>query len=379
MGGELRAMWPEYVKLQVDLEPLRKLSKVMHSSSYPQLLQALPLIREQHLQMARLFEKTGFAQFRSTLSGVLQANQHWQNMISQAAGSVRFLEDTRRVHRTWLETARTMQNTVGWLNAAAAKTLVDVVYRLTVAERFFGRIDLEILEQSLALPKQGLSGLSESINAAASTYAKLAGSVETVEDIAGLPEFVLPAATREILTTGYALDTVVVTEEPQEETDTSLAELIGEVEEETSGWESLLQAVDPDLVMPYKGAHQALSGSNPDKARHVLVSLRELWDHLLRRLAPDHKVLTWVPHKTDLVHNGRPTRKARVLYICRSIAHGPLSDFTVEDTKAFVKLLNFFNRVHELRGKLTDQELRALVIRSDSWLMYVLRLWEGTR
>ena len=142
----------------------------------------------------------------------------------------------------------------------------------------------------------------------------------------------------------------------------------------------LLQGVDPTLVRLYIGAHDALSGKSVDRARHVLSSLRELWQHLLRQLAPDEHVLSWAPSDDkELRREGRPTRKARVLYICRTLNHAPLNDFVVADTRALVKFVDFFNRVHELDPGLTDKQLRALLLRTDSWLTYILQIWEETR
>jgi hypothetical protein len=134
------------------------------------------------------------------------------------------------------------------------------------------------------------------------------------------------------------------------------------------------------LATPYAGARAALGSDNPDRARHILSSLREFWNHLLRQIAPDDQVLAWVPQdETDLLHEGRPTRRARVLYICRNLNHAPLSDFVVHDTRALVKLVEFFNRVHQLESELTDEQLRALLLRTDSWLTYILNIWEGSR
>ena len=65
--------------------------------------------------------------------------------------------------------------------------------------------------------------------------------------------------------------------------------------------------------------------------------------------------------------------------MCRNLNHGPFADFVDQDTRALVKLLEFFNRVHELESKLTDDQLRALLLRTDSWLVYILQIWKGSR
>ncbi len=51
----------------------------------------------------------------------------------------------------------------------------------------------------------------------------------------------------------------------------------------------------------------------------ILASLREFWNHLLRRLAPDELVMKWVPEDDkDLLKDGQPTRRAR-FYMCAAI------------------------------------------------------------
>lgn len=82
-------------------------------------------------------------------------------------------------------------------------------------------------------------------------------------------------------------------------------------------------------------------------------------------------------NQKDLLHEGRPTRRARVLYVCRELNNDPLTDFLMHDTRALVKLIELFNRVHELETELTDEQLRAILLKIDSWLMYILQISMG--
>ena len=45
--------------------------------------------------------------------------------------------------------------------------------------------------------------------------------------------------------------------------------------------------------------------------------------------------------------------------------------------QALVKLIELFNRVHELETELTDEQLRAILLKTDSWLMYILQISSG--
>ena len=273
-----------------------------------------------------------------------------------------------------------MDDGAAQLAAAARLVLGNVTYRLTVAERLFAGIDLEAPRLAVALQEPAFSKLQEVISGVTLKYERLADSIRSLHDLTHLPAFTLPGATREVFAIGHALQSIYITDQPESGSDESEVQLVAEMEQEASGCIALLQAVDPSLALPYIGARDALRGSNPDRARHVLSSLRELWGHLLRRLAPDDRVLTWATSDDkELLHEGRPTRKARILYVCRSLNHHPLTDFVVQDTRALVKLVELFNRVHELDSELTDEQLRALLLRTDSWLMYILEIWEGAK
>ncbi len=212
-------------------------------------------------------------------------------------------------------------------------------------------------------------------------YGKMAESIRTYPDITHLPRFVLPGATREVFVTGYAANALGVSDESDAEQDSSeIQPVVDEVEEEISICASLLKDVDPALARPYAGARDALQGTSHDRERHILSSLRELWNHLLRKIAPEKQVLEWIPKDDkELLHGGNPTRKARILYLCRDLNHDPLTDFIVLDTRALVALVDFFNRVHQLEPKLSDQQLRALLLRTDSWLTYILQIWKESQ
>jgi hypothetical protein len=378
MNDNLQKFRAAYLRIQEDMERMNRALKPSYLSVYEQMERALEPIRRQHLEVSRSMELSGLTS--SHLAEIVQANQRWQDLIDQATVSSRVVEDIKRTHQTWLEGIKPMQDSITQLQAAAKLSLGDMAYRMTVSERLFAGIDLDAIQQAVALPEPAFLKFQNVINDVTSTYEKLAASIRVLPDVTYLPAFALPGATREVFITGYALDAIRIPEEPEDEEDTSVVQLIAEVEHETSGCIGLLQTVDPALARPYIGAHDALRGRNADRARHILSSLREFWNHLLRRLAPDKHVLSWVSTEDkDLLHEGRPTRRARVLYVCRSLNHEPLTDFVVQDTRALVKLVEFFNRVHELDPELTDEQLRALLLRTDSWVTYILQIWKGTR
>lgn len=147
----------------------------------------------------------------------------------------------------------------------------------------------------------------------------------------------------------------------QQETESSLEELIGNLNVELMG---LLH-----------GARQSLESINPDKVRHFATSLRELFTHVLHALSPDEKIKNW-SSSPDHYDKGKPTRRARLLYICRSLNHDPFSDFLEKDIDAVLEFLRLFQRgTHEIISPYTDFQLKMMLVRMESTLRFLLEIW----
>ena len=313
---------------------------------------------------------------KELFKSLMKAPQHFQNMIDLATTTSRMFTDQTYMHRTWLHKHKSMQYQV-----AAKFNLGAIANQLTAYERLIAGINLDGFRRTIALPEFVVPRFTDSIIDMTAAYGKLTESIRTYSDITRLPRFVLPGATREVSLTRYAVNALGISDEAGAEKDSSKIQLLAKIEEETSTCiDDHLKAVDLDLARAYAGSRDALHGTNPDRERHFLSSMRELWNHLLRKIAPDEQVLEWIPKDgKDLLHEGKPTRKARVLYVCRDLNHGPLNDFIICDTRALVELINLFNRVHQLERGLSAQQIRALQLRSDSWLIYILDIWKESQ
>lgn len=364
-------------KIHQDMESINRLAKPSYLSVIEQMERTLEPIRRQQLEITRALEMAGAA---TRIQEIVGANQHWQDLIKQATATSRIAESISAAHQSWLDTIKPIQHDfshISQLQASAKLALCDTSLRLAATERLMAGIDFEAIRSRFQIEMPIISGLESSIAHVAASYGNLAESLREISDITRLPAFVLPGATREIYATSFALETLRPWDERDEDEAETEIQFVAEAELETSGCIALLQQVDPGLARPYIGARDALYGNNADRARHILSSLRELWNHLLRRLAPDDLVAAWIPgvsNQKDLLHEGKPTRRARVLYVCRELNNDPLTDFLMHDTRALVKMIELFNRVHELETALTDEQLRAILIRTDSWLMYILQI-----
>jgi Predicted pPIWI-associating nuclease len=141
-------------------------------------------------------------------------------------------------------------------------------------------------------------------------------------------------------------------------------------------FEVLLSNLDPDLLSLLGGARGALTSSNPDRVRHFSSSLRELFTQVLHRLAPDKAVQSWTLNPDHYDDKGRPTRRARLLYICRDINHGEFSAFLEAEILAILKFLNLFQGgTHKVRSDLSEPQLRAMYNWMEGHLEVLLRIW----
>ena len=138
--------------------------------------------------------------------------------------------------------------------------------------------------------------------------------------------------------------------------------------------EALLLDLDPDLLIPLAGARGALRSTNPDRARHFSSSLRELFTQVLHRLAPDKAVQGWTSNP-EHYDKGRPTRRARLLYICSTINYGDFSDVVEADVSATLKYLGLFQGgTHKVRSDFSEDQLHALFVRMAGLLQFLLKI-----
>ena len=132
--------------------------------------------------------------------------------------------------------------------------------------------------------------------------------------------------------------------------------------------ERFLDKVNPGFRKMWDGAHMAATSNNPDKIRHAMISLRELFTHVIHTLAPDADVKRWTTDPRRF-HQGRPTRETRLLYICSPVAAGPLSDFVVTDVQSILALAKLFQHgTHAIEPTLSPVQMRLIFRRLEGVL-----------
>jgi len=167
------------------------------------------------------------------------------------------------------------------------------------------------------------------------------------------------------------LETITVDEDSDQNGEESLTTAINDTLPSVDGQ---LAGFDERLCRLLVGARQSLHDDNPDRARHVTTSLRELFTQVLHALAPDEHILQWTTNK-EFFDNNRPTRRARLLYICRSINCDPLTRFVEDDVRAALSFVDSLNSgAHVVESQLTTAQLGAIVSRMESLIMFLLQL-----
>jgi hypothetical protein len=215
----------------------------------------------------------------------------------------------------------------------------------------------------------------------ATSYSKLFASLSNnPASVISLPPVVSQYPAVEFFNGVRVAESVTVESADEFELEAELEEethqLEKDIQQETANiLEELLGRLNVELIIPLHGARQSLASTNPDKVRHLATSLRELFTHVLHALSPDDKVKSW-SNFPEHYQNGKPTRRARLLYICRSLNHDPFSDFLEKDIDAVLEFIKLFQRgTHEIIPTYTDFHLKMMLVRMESALRFLLEIW----
>ncbi len=133
-----------------------------------------------------------------------------------------------------------------------------------------------------------------------------------------------------------------------------------------------LKEINPDWIPVLEGSKQALNSTNPDKIRHCLTSLRELFTAVMHHLSPDKQIRAWSTSPDDFDKNC-PTRKARLRFIAQGINHGAFIEFVEKDIEATLAAIKIFQvGTHSIKSKLTETQVSALIARIEGTISFLL-------
>ena len=302
-------------------------------------------------------------------------------MFSEQTSFVKLTGEAASINSHWkaeIESIKQLSSSVEASNLALNLHYDGIAQASLLAQECLLNSHWNDLEKSVFHKTGELSGALESFNILTENFNSLVHSFSAKKfDIIDFPPFVSGFPPVEILTSSDLINTISrdETEEYVENADTLESEIREDIE---SSLEELLVYVNPEIKRLWLGAKESLSSTNPDKKRHVVVSLREMLTHILHGIAPDNEVSKWIS-KPSHYHEGRPTREARLLYVCRDINHGPFKQFVNKDVDSHIKFIRLFQRgTHEIDISFTDQQLKTLIVRSEALARFLLITWKNT-
>lgn len=135
-----------------------------------------------------------------------------------------------------------------------------------------------------------------------------------------------------------------------------------------------LPKIHGGLLNIWKGAIETFNTNNSDKVRQFTASLRELFTHVMHQLAPDDQVKNWTAEPT-FYHQGKPTRKARLHFICRNISNKPFDKFVEKNIQATLEFIDIFqDGTHSIESGFTPQQLIAMKSKAETTLKFLLEI-----
>lgn len=136
-----------------------------------------------------------------------------------------------------------------------------------------------------------------------------------------------------------------------------------------------LPKIDSGLYDMWKGAIEAYHSDNSDKVRHFATSIREIFTHLMGKMAPDEEIKQWSQSEQDF-HDGRPTRKSRLNFMCRNISNDSFKDFVNKDVAATLAFINLFQKgTHQIKPNFSQKQLTAIKSKSESTIKFMLEIY----
>lgn len=240
-----------------------------------------------------------------------------------------------------------------------------------LAQEYSSRLAFENIGAATALPLADFEDIATQFSGLVDVYGQLLRSYQNEPCfIASLPPVASDGPPSELLENVILMDTLS-TESPSQDIEESIG-----IHRQQHVWDEpttdMLRALNPAFESAYIGALQALHSSNVDRARHVIVSLRELVTHILQHLAPDALVMVW-SQDANHIHDGRPTRAARLYYICRAINGGAFADFVQADVRSTLACIELYQKgTHKIEPSFTDAQLAAIVTRTECLLRFLI-------
>jgi hypothetical protein len=202
-------------------------------------------------------------------------------------------------------------------------------------------------------------------------------SAKVYDDLAGLPTLdascflfqapiIQPYSATRATAVFAGIDEVILDQLAVPAIDEILDELGGDLE-------GRLEEVNPDLLRLYQEGITAMKSGHQGWIRHANVSFRALFKHLLRELAPDQDLRSFLEDPESHMIKGEFKRDAQLHYIFRDVAAGAYARLAEQDIQfAEATFYPMNDEVHRLSSVLSDKQMRVLCRRIQGSISVVL-------
>jgi Predicted pPIWI-associating nuclease len=358
-----------------EFSEISRLIESMNKTNFSHLLQPsyeISQLVQQNSEISRLFESTNKTNFSHLLQPSYEISRLLKS-LSQSELSSQFGYDKNRI----IELTKGLD--LG-LNKNVISSLSRTLKITELAQSSLEKLNFLAIDSSLQTYSDLRDSLYNSFFSFSSSYSNLTVSLEELilgNSTAARIVSELPAL--ELLNSVEVIESVSIVDlntDIEDEIEVEKQSIKNEFIAERKEIESLLITIGShDLIPMWQGAQAALNSiDNPDYARHCAVSLREFFTQIIHRLSPDEDIKKWTedPHCFD---KGRPTRKARLLFICRSINYNIFSDFIEKDVEAILEFVKLFQRgTHQVTIPFTHKQLLALKARVESAINFLIEI-----
>lgn len=299
------------------------------------------------------------AQISSPLSQIAEASS--QSAIRMMDEVLRPAQEMLRMQvpnltKQWREEWGSMRALYGQVAAISEHSIA--------AQSSLGRIAAGDLGGIIGIGQQARAVLERDILGLSRSYSEYLQAFEVrPRDYLAFPPVVAEAPPRGFFNNARLVETISVEQD------------LYAIEEESGDiLEELLALIDPELIRLLRGARKAFASDNPDRVRHTITSFRELFTQVLHHLAPDDEVKNWSTSDKDF-DKGRPTRRARFLFICRSINCPPFSEYVQKDVEMMLEVAELLQRgTHQVAIPYTEKQLLALKVTLENGIRHLIEI-----
>ncbi|WP_129678211.1 hypothetical protein [Candidatus Chloroploca sp. Khr17] len=315
--------------------------------------------------------------FIAQISIYAEQNQNTINSLIQSLDTFGLAKyQLNEISNAWLQNINPIEDIAASITGilpTIQSQLGEIAAIAKLADTTIVTIDWSRFHDRLAIPLETSETLKSILLNFSESYTSLIDSFEDNQfAILNYPPEFTRLPTIEYFTSADLLESIANEDEILIETEDKQQLRQKLASENEDSLRNQLTSLNAGLIQLWEGAVSALNSNNPDRARHFATSLRELLTHVMHQLSPDDEIKKWNPDP-KLYDKHRPTRRARLLFICRNINHGPFSDFVEKDVEAVLAFVQLFQQgTHAIHIPYTEDQLLALKTKMEGVIRFLI-------